>query len=448
MKLNIKIPPKLVPIMNSDCRFIVLYGGRGGAKTTAVCEKLIIYALQAYFANVPKKILCTREFLSSIKTSTMADLKNIINRYNLNKYFIIKRDEILTNNLDPYKRTEFLFKGLSRDIENIKSIPDIDICFVEEAETVKLSSWEVLIPTIRKENSQIFMCFNPISQESTTYKMFVKAPPRTKEIITKDNEKKTVLNELRININYNDNPFLSQTMIDEIEYMRKNDYAKYEHIYLGKILETTEDVIFKDRFKVEELDIKYDEFNQFYYVANQRYNVYYGLDFGFSQDPSAFVEILEIDKNTIYINKEIYINKLLITNYMEHIIKYFGGKCIKKEWFGDCSRPDLIAQLQQAGLNIKPAKKHKNSVKDGIEWLKGKNIIINPTCSNTIYEFYNYKYKKDKNTGNITTDIIDENNHIIDAIRYALSEKIEAKKNIKYNDRYSREFLEGMGMYG
>jgi phage terminase large subunit len=104
-------------------------------------------------------------------------------------------------------------------------------------------------------------------------------------------------------------------------------------------------------------------------------------------------------------------------------------EAINKRFHCDSARPDSIAQLNHDGLNCEGATKSKGSIEAGIEYLKGKQIIVNPDCKNMIYELYNYKYKIDKQTSQITTDIIDANNHLIDALRYALYKQIsEAKK--------------------
>jgi phage terminase large subunit len=401
MNLNIEVPEKLLYIWQ-PYRYKILYGGRSSGKTATAIRYLITRAMQGKC-----KILCTREFQSSIATSTYAELKDFIYTYNLSpKFFDVKHDRILSSN-----GSEFIFKGLARDIMQIKSIPNIDICFVEEAETIDEHLWDILIPSIRSANSEIIICFNPRERQSATYQRFIETPQKD--------------NELRIEINYPDNPFNSETILNEIETLRINNYAKFEHIYLGKVLDMTEDVIFKGHFKVENIPIKYLSQGGYWHIENQRINMKYGIDFGFSVDPAAFVELCFLDKDTIYIHREIYETKLLPSKYIYKIKKELP-ESINKKWYGDNSRPDTIAELEQLGLSIEGAEKGKGSIESGIEYLLGKNIIINPSCTNMIYEAYNYRYKTDKNTGNITTDIIDANNHLWDAIRYALCNEIQA----------------------
>ncbi len=405
--MNFNIPNKLKSMFSTKSRYIILYGGRASAKTYTICQYLLV---QGMTSN--KTILITREYQSSIKDSTYSELKNIINKENLHDYYEIKHDTIVGKK-DYNQYTKFIFKGLAKDINTIKSTADIDICFVEEAETIKAYDWDVLIPTVRKANSQIIIAFNPVEEQSDTYQRFViNKPPHS----------------LGIEINYPDNPFLSDTALAEIEYMKEKNYSKYEHIYLGKPISMTEDVVFKNYFKIEKLDITHNT-RDFLYNGTKVYPLY-GLDFGFSTDPTAIIEVFLLDDDIIYINREIYEHKLLITKYAE-LIKQKMPEAINKRFHCDSARPDSIAQLNHDGLNCEGATKSKGSIEAGIEYLKGKQIIVNPDCKNMIYELYNYKYKIDKQTSQITTDIIDANNHLIDALRYALYKQIsEAKKSL------------------
>lgn len=385
-------------------RYKILYGGRSSGKSLAVCYFLLTMAMQKRC-----KVLCTREYQSSIKDSTYAVFKALIDQHNLYEHFQVKHDSIIGAN-----GSEFIFKGLARDIYSIKSMYDLDYCFVEEGENIDKNTWNVLIPTLREEGSEILIAFNPVSKESETYQRFVVNTPD---------------NALKIKINYNDiTSFLSPTIIDEIEYLKQHDYALYEHIYLGEPLDATEDVIFKGKFEIKEVDIK--RYPTHWMYEKRHIAPLYGMDFGFSTDPTAIVEVFVLDAHTIYIHREIYMHKLLPSKYGEQI-KTNLPEAVKAQFNADNSRPDTIAQLLHDGLNVIGADKGKGSVEAGVEWLLGKKIYINPKCTNTIYEFYNYRYKKDKNSGIILTDIIDANNHAIDAIRYACFRLIsQGRQNI------------------
>lgn len=401
-RLTNNIPPKLIEFMQSRKMYQVLYGGRSSAKTRTALAKLLIRALE----KDNQTILCTREYQSSIATSTYAELKQIIYEEKLESLFTIKHDHISC-----YNGTKFIFKGLARDIMQIKSIPNISACFVEEAETITRDLWDVLDPTLRKDGCELFVLFNPREKQSATYQRWLEETIDEEDI-------------LRIEINYMDNPFNSALILKKIERMKEHDYARYEHIYLGKVLDISEDVIFKGRFKILDAQITLE--NNVYKYQGKQVPMLYGMDFGFSVDPAAMVELCFLDADTIYIHNEIYKTGLLPNNYIQTIEKDLGLKARQSFWYGDCARPDTIAQLKHDGLRIDGAPKGKGSIESGVEYLLSKNIVIHPRCTNFIYEMYNYKYKIDKNSGMITTDIIDAANHLVDSTRYALCRQIMA----------------------
>ncbi|RTK92965.1 MAG: PBSX family phage terminase large subunit [Neisseriaceae bacterium] len=392
MELKFDVIDRLLPIFE-PYRYKVLYGGRSSGKTATIIRYLIIRAIER-----KTKIICARELEGSINESTYAEIRDFIydnnlqyDRENKNGLFYVGASTITCTN-----GSEFKFKGLRSGVLKLKSIPNIDICFIEEAETITNDVWEILIPTIRKEGSEIIVCFNPRDRESATYQRFIEAPQRD--------------NELRIEINYPDNPFNSQTILDEIAYLKEHDYARYEHVYLGKVLDMTEDVIFKGKTKILDMSLEHD--GRTWRYENKAIEMFYGMDFGFSTDPAAMVELCFLDKKTIYINREIYETKLLPNKYMERI-KEVMPESKGKQWYADSARPDSIAQLAFDGLKVEGAEKFKGSIEAGLEYLQGFTIIINPACKNMIYEAHNYKYKTDKDSGKVTVDIIDANNHCL-----------------------------------
>ncbi len=403
--MEIKVPKKLLPVFKRhDIK--ILYGGRSSAKTATVIRYLIVRAMQDSIL-----ILCAREYQASIETSTYAELRAFIIENNLLNFFTIKHDKIVGKN-----GSEFIFKGLARDIWGVKGIPNIGICYVDEAETISELSWDILIPTVeKKDGSELIITFNPRDSQSITYQRFVK------------DFHNLAGNNLLLEINYPDNPYLSKKQLATILKLRDTDYAKYEHTYLGKVLDISEAVIFKSCFEIKELELS---------PLTQRR---YGQDYGFSQDPFAHVEIYVIDDDTIYINNEIYETGLLPTRIPARV-RAITPLALKQNIYGDAARPDTIAELNNLGLRVKPAAKGKGSVESGIQYLQGKKILIHPKCVNTIYEFYNYKFKQDKE-GTILSEPIDANNHIIDAIRYAMSEEITAiRRNKTVNPNVLRMF--------
>lgn len=408
-----EVPNKLIPFMQTRKMYQILYGGRSSSKTYTALIKLLLRALE----KPNQTILCTREYQSSIKTSTYAELKKLIWSKRLEKLFTIKADSIICHN-----GTEFIFKGLAKDIAQIKSIPNISVCFVEEAETIGRDLWDTLDPTLRAEGCELIVVFNPRERLSATYQMWI-------------DEERNPDHILRIEINYDENPFNSPLILEKIEHMKTHDYARYEHIYLGKVLDMSEDVIFKGKFKI--LDPKIEKEKAWWAYNGKSIGMLWGMDFGFSVDPAAMLQVCFLDKETIYIHKELYKTKIFPEDYLKEIEDIFGTEGINSKWMADCSRPDTIAQLKRYGLNCEGAKKGKGSVESGIEWLLGKSIIINPECKNMIFEAYNYRYKIDKNSETITREIVDKHNHAWDALRYALSKQITATDRRPYKIKKS-----------
>ena len=386
MRIDIKIPRVFIDVLiRKKARYKVFYGGRGSGKSWNIARILLLLAAQKKL-----RVLCTREIQNSIKDSVHKLLKDQINELNLNKYFIVTRDEIRGVN-----GSEFIFKGLRHNIQEIKSTEGIDICWVEEAQSVSKESWDLLIPTIRKEGSEIWISFNPHFFEDETYQRFiVNTPP----------------NAIVVKVNYYDNPFFPDVLREEMEYLKKIDFNYYKHIWEGECLVYDDKQVFKDKFEVGTLPI-----------TNE---IYQGLDFGFAVDPSAFVRVYIVD-DYLYISNEAYgvgieidempaFFKKHIPDYKDYLIR------------ADSSRPETISYLKRNfDLKIVGVEKWKGSVEDGIEFMKRfKKIIINPNCKHTYEEFRLYSYKTNS-AGDILPQVEDKYNHAIDAIRYALTPLIK-----------------------
>jgi phage terminase large subunit len=408
--LNIEVIEKIVPIYQ-PMRYKCLYGGRASGKSLGVADFLII---QTAFNR--KRVLCCREFQSSIKDSVHRVLSDRINELGLSDKFTITRDEIRS-----VAGSVFIFKGLAHNYTEIKSTQGIDYCWVEEAERLSAESWEVLIPTIREENSEIIITFNPADEKNPTYQRFVINPPE---------------NSIIIKINYYDNPFLPNVLLQEIEHDQQYNPDRFKHIWEGECAKMSNAVVFKDKFVIKPVQLDIQN-NASVWFNGKRVIFKYGLDFGFSVDPTAAIEAFIHDGN-LYITSEMYRYHLenddIIPAINESINRGMSAK-----WYADSARPETISQLSKVrthrdgyllkAISVEPAIKGKGSVEDGISYLKNfKSIIIDPKCKNTIFEFENYKYKQDKQTGDIFTDLEDKNNHAIDALRYAFNEEIQALK--------------------
>jgi len=213
---NLDIPNVLTPLY-SPSRYKVLYGGRGGAKSWAIADALILKAWQR--SNT--LILCTRELQKSIKESVHALLKNRIEAMGFEDDFEVLATEIRCTN-----GSRFIFAGLKHHISEIKSTEGVDYCWVEEAEKVTHDSWKTLIPTIRGEDedagweSEIWVSFNPNLITDDTYQRFVVNPPSDAWV------QKT---------SWRDNPWFPNVLRKEMEDDKARDYEEYLHTWEGEL---------------------------------------------------------------------------------------------------------------------------------------------------------------------------------------------------------------------
>lgn len=390
---RLSFAPKFKPLFQPK-RYKTFHGGRGGAKSWAAARALVIMA-----ASMKLRILCTREVQNSIKDSVHKLLKDQIEMLGLNPWFRITNESITSAS-----GSEFLFKGLRFDPLGIKSTEGVDICWVEEAQSVSSDSWAILIPTIRKEGSEIWVTFNPGEESDPTYQRFIVTPPD---------------DSITVEVNYYDNPYLPDTLRKEMEYCKRVDYEAYEHIWLGKPKSISDSVIFRNRYRVEAFP---DDLWQ------QADRLFFGADFGFANDPSTLIRMFMIDIR-LYIEYEAY----GVGVELDEMPQFYDSIPEVRKWpvKGDNSRPETISYLARQGFSIDAAAKWKGSVEDGVTYLKGfEEIIIHERCKHTADEFRHYSYKVDKKTGDILPIIVDKFNHCIDAIRYGLDGYITSSDSL------------------
>jgi phage terminase large subunit len=382
------LPQKAIDVLEvPNCRYRCLYGGRGSGKSTAFATYLIFKAL----SNI--RILCCREIQNSIRDSVHRLLTDRINELGLSDYFIITQDSIKSR-----YGAEIIFRGLKNNVSEVKSLEGIKIAWIEEAEKVSEESWQVLVPTIREENSEIWVSFNPESEESPTYKRFV--------VSRRDDSAVGFLN-------WQDNEYFPEVLRKEMEYDRRVDYEKYLHVWEGQVKRYGQACIFGGKVRVEEFE------------TPEGVQLYFGADWGFSVDPTVLGRMW-IKENKLFIDYEFYAVGVEI-NELERAFDSVPGS---RKWkiTGDSERPDTISHMRNKGFNIVGAKKGKGSVEDGIQFLRGfEEIIIHPRCRGAVDNFNNYKWKQDKITQAILPIPAEGSDHWPDAARYALEDYIKAK---------------------
>ncbi len=390
-------------------RYKIYWGGRGAAKSWAIAEAII-----RKMAAKCVRVLCCREIQNTIKDSSHKVLKDTITRLGLDAQFTVTANEIKSRT-----GAECIFKGLFNNDAGIRSTEGIDICWVEEAHVVSKSSWQSLSPTIRAHGSQIWVSFNMMNETDPTYVRFV-VEKRTGCIVHK--------------VNYDANPYfesspLYQEMLDD----KAANYHTYEHIWLGLPLRIDSSIIFSGKYRVEPFA---DD------TWKQADRLFYGVDWGYSQDPSAVVRAFilptpphiaaalraegqAVRGQSLFCDYGAYATGIELDEYGD-FFKPIPGMF---DWpvKADGALPATISHVRSKfGVHITAAEKWPGSIEDGIKHLRSYDaIVIHPRCQGLVAEAPMYRYKVDKVTKEVLPVIIDKHNHAWDALRYALDGHIQ-----------------------
>lgn len=392
---GVQLIPEILDVFIGKARYRAAYGGRGSGKSYTFATMLLIRAM-----SQPMKVLCARELQVSIKDSVHAQLSSIIDRYDfLKEFYRVTRTEITGKN-----GTVIIFKGLRHNAAEIKSMADIKICWVEEAEAVSQLSWDILRPTIRMDDSEIWVTWNPMLKGSPTDKLLRQNRPENAKVVK---------------VNYDSNKWFSHSLEMERLFDLERRPEQYAWIWLGEYATVTDAQIFKGKYAVEEIP-----YNLSVASGNKKLTYYYGVDWGFSTDPTVIIKcFFADDMKTLYIVDEVVGQHTELDNLPELFSRIVPNK--QQVVWADNSRPETISHMVRRGWNVCAAPKWSGSIEDGIEFLRGFKIIIAPHCEHTIKEFELYSYATDRLTGEPTTNILDANNHAIDALRYALVDFIK-----------------------
>lgn len=222
--MSAQFPSKLAPLFK-PARYKVAYGGRGAAKSWGFARAALILGAQK-----PMRILCAREIQRTIADSVHRLLADQVQDMDLTSHYRVLESEIRGVN-----GTQFLFAGLrQQDVGKIKSFEGVDVCWVEEANTVTKKSWDILIPTIRKEGSEIWVTFNPELDTDDTYVRFVVRSPPDSALMP---------------IGWRDNPWFPETLRKEKDHLQRVDPEAYENVWEGKCRTAVEGAIYKNEIQ-------------------------------------------------------------------------------------------------------------------------------------------------------------------------------------------------------
>lgn len=390
---RVELPPKLIPVFTGKARYRGSYGGRGSGKSRGFA---LMSAVRGYAGK--EKILCARELQNSLKDSVHAEIVEAIHTENPDgtyKYpWLVDHYDIGESYIRGKNGTEYIFKGLRHNYQQIKSTSGVTIAWIEEAETVSEQSWKNLVPTIRAPGSEIWLTWNPEDEDSATNRRFIVDPPPDSKIVK---------------LNYCDNPWFPPELEQERQSDLKRDPDYYAHIWEGECVTRTDAQILSGKWAIEEFEPK----------ANWD-GPYFGLDFGFSQDPTAATKCWA-HEDTLYVEYEAGQIGLEVDDMPAFLRERIPG-ITEHTLRADSARPESISYLKRHGFSrCIGAKKWKGSVEDGIAHLRSyKRIVIHPRCVETARECRLYSYKIDRLSGDILRVPVDANNHYIDSLRYGL----------------------------
>lgn len=374
-----------IPVAFKDlrrpARYKSFYGGRGGGKSWAFAETLIIKSIESKI-----RVLCAREIQRSIRDSVKRVLEDCIKRMGIEKVFRMTNYNIECKS----SGSEFIFAGLKSNPDTIKSLEGIDIVWGEEAHRFSQQSLDILIPTIRRPGSELWFSWNPKYKTDPIYKMFFDGS-HPGSIVKK--------------VNFDSNPFFPQVLKDEMDFCKAKDPDKFNHVWMGMPVHHSEAQIFYGQWVSEEFD-----------PPPAGTQLYYGGDFGFAKDPSTLVRCYIVG-NDLFIDHEAYAHGVEIDALPELYKKVPGA--YDNTVVCDSSRPDTISYLRRNGIHATGSTKGPGSIEDGLAFLKSFNIKVHPRCKHVIDELMTYSFEIDKHTGLITDKIKDSCNHCMDALRYA-----------------------------
>lgn len=375
----------------------VHYGGASSGKSHGVFQKIVIKALKDW--KKPRKILVLRKVGATVRDSVFADVQATLSYFGILNMCKVNMSAF---RIELPNGAEFIFKGMDNP-EKIKSIKGISDVVMEEASEFTLDDYTQLTLRLRDKahkQKQIYLMFNPVSKANWVYNaFFVKKP------------KNTVVYQTT----YKDNRFLDAVTRENIEELANRNEAYYKIYALGEFA-TLDKLVFP---KYTKALLNKDDLRQI--------TSYFGLDYGFINDPSAFMHVkIDDDRKRLYVVEE-YVKKGLTNDKIAESITALGYA--KEPIRADSAEKKSNQELRNLGIGrVIDVKKGAGSVMQGIQYLLQYEWIVDERCVKTIEELENYTWKKDKATNEYINEPVDSYNHCLDAIRYAIQDKITKSK--------------------
>lgn len=378
MEKKIQIPVEFKRLFDSDWREAAIFGGRYSLKSHTVARFLLVTARMK-----KTKIACFREFQNSIADSSKQLLADLIKEYEMNDFEIT--DSSIINRITG---SDFIFKGLHHNEQSVKSIEGIDIAWVEEAQTVSKDSIDILTPTVRKPGSKIIYTYNRLLEDDPVHqRLVIEGRP----------------NALIINVNYDiaiRHGMMPTVILQEIEDDKAKRPALYKHKWLGEP-NSLEKKIYKDWLFIDD-------------IPHEARLERYGLDFGYTNDPTALIAIYKFNDGFI-LDELLYSTGLENPKIASYLINLEKALVV-----ADSSEPKSIAEIASHEVMIKGARKGSDSKLFGIQFVQNQRISVTKRSSHLIQEYQKYFWQTDDND-RIINKPQDGNDHALDAVRYAMT---------------------------
>jgi phage terminase large subunit len=391
---NHQLPTKLAFLFEPH-RYKVAKGGRGSAKSWGFARALLLLGLKKKLF-----IVCAREIQKSIKDSVHRLLSNQIELMGLKGSYDVKRETIIGDN-----GTEFVFAGLRHNVDNIKSLEGADIVWVEEAHNVSRQSWAKLIPTVRKDGSEIWISFNPELDGDATYQDFAVNPPASACVVT---------------MNWRDNPWFPAVLKAEMEELKAKDEDAYLHVYEGQTRQALEGAIFKEELRQARLD---ERIGYFPYRDDKPVDVHF--DLGWSDCTSfACVQWRGNEARFVFAHQDRlkkiqhYVGILKDRGYIFNRI-YMPHDAKNENVISDLNALDTVRKLLPGvSVVLVPRAATKRSGIQEAKTLFAQCTFDQKGCQDFLAELGRYRYEHDVDTGKWGNDPYhDEASHYGDVMR-------------------------------
>jgi phage terminase large subunit len=364
-------------------RYKGAHGGRGSGKSHFFAELLVERC-----ALVPgTRAACVREVQKSLKNSVKLLVEDKIKALGLSGF------EVLESEIKTPGGGVIIFQGMqNHTADSIKSLEGFHIAWVEEAQSLSQRSLDLLRPTFRGDDSEMWFSWNPAKATDPVDAFLRGDCPPTDSVV--------------VEANYTDNPWLPEVLKADLADDLRRDPDKFAHVWGGQYTQMSQARVFRN-WKVEAFDTSADAIHRF------------GADWGFSIDPSVLIRC-HVEGRTLYVDQEAWEVGCEIDKTPALFDKVPGSR----KWLirADSARPETVSYMQRQGFKIVGALKGAGSLEDGIEFLRSFDIVVHPRCKHVAEELASYAYKIDPQTEEILPLLEDKNNHTIDALRYALEE--------------------------